>query len=481
MLGTSYQEVKLVQPNPPSFFFTDKTLCKMNSLPSGQVDHPTFMSGVEAHAWILQRVNEEEARIRREWHQLSDAERRDEELAHELQCTLCGVPFDLPWSLPSECGKECFAWVNYFLARKWSKLAKADKRPANIFTVRILKDPTTGSATKVDITGIGQWDQQVLRLPPPGYDIRDFLRGHKPMGKIRVLMTEDEKKQFIGFDTVFENRYALDPTIIVRPSVQLTVDPRVGKKYPSRSIYLMHPRCWDILLQQYALVASPDQMGLDLNVLAKIFFQIPLAKMGGGFAPDWATDYGGPELIWWKNGLEDHGVGFDDAPQWHFLQRDPGIAYGFHELFINPPFESSTDKTGRTQFTDDGSDIFARLPEEVLTEIFVLLPSASVRDLQLASRRMASVHLSSRYWRSRFDFPNELCHITLPPAFKTSGQVGGQWVDWRRLCDQLHHPAGEKPGWWLNRKRITALNKQLAKSILLRDVDGRLKKGAILQ
>ena len=340
-----------------------------------------------------------------------------------------------------------------------------------------MKGATTGSDAEVDITGVGQWDQQGLRLPPPGYDIRDILRGREPMGKIRVLMTEDEKKQWSGFDKIFEYGYALDTTFIVVRSVQLTVDLRAEKKRSSRSLYLMHPRCWDIFLQQHALVASPAKAGLDLNELAKAFLQIPLGKTGGGFAPDWATDYGGPETFWWVNGEEDTEELFDHAPQWHFLDRDPGIACGFDELFTNPPFESTTDMTGRIQFTEDGSDVFARLPEEVITEILVLLPSASVRDLQLASRRMASVHLSSRYWRSRFEFPNELCHITLPPALRKSGQVGGRWVDWRRLCDQLLHPAGEKPGWWLNRKRITALNKQLVKSMSLRDGDGRLQKG----
>ena len=326
----------------------------------------------------------------------------------------------------------------------------------------------------MDTTGVGQWDQQVLRLPPPGYDIRDVLRGRKPMGKIRVLMTEYEKKQWTGFDTIFENGYALDPIATVIP---LTVVLRSKKKYPLRSIYLMHPRCWDILLQQYALAASPTQKSLDLNELAKVFLQIPLGRMGGGFTPDWTMYYGGPELFWWINGEEDLGELFDDLPQWHFLQLDPGISCGFNKLFIDPPFRSTTDMSARIPFTDDGGDPFARLPEEVLTEILMLLPSASVRDLQLASRRMASVHLSSRYWRSRFEFPNELCHVTLPPALKTSGQVGGQLVDWRRLCDQLLDPAGEKPGWWLNRKRITALNKQLVKSMSLREGDGRLKKG----
>ena len=85
------------------------------------------------------------------------------------------------------------------------------------------------------------------------------------------------------------------------------------------------------------------------------------------------------------------------------------------------------------------------------------------------------MHLSSRYWRSRFEFPNELCHVGLPPALLTSGQVGDQSVDWRCLCDQLMHPVGERFGWWQNRKRITALNKKLVESMSCRRSDGSLK------
>ena len=98
-------------------------------------------------------------------------------------------------------------------------LRQANERPAKIVIVRILKGATIGSDIEVDITGVGQWDRQVLRLPPPGYDIRDILRGRKPMSKIRALMTEDEKKQWIGFETIFDKGYALDPTVIVVASV----------------------------------------------------------------------------------------------------------------------------------------------------------------------------------------------------------------------------------------------------------------------
>lgn len=157
------------------------------------------------------------------------------------------------------------------------------------------------------------------------------------------------------------------------------------------------------------------------------------------------------------------------------------MALGFDNLLANPPLVSTASNSPRMQLTDNSRDIFSCLPVEILAEILVLLPSASVRDLQLASRKVASLHLSSRYWRSRFEFPNEVCHVTLPPALQKSGQVGDQWVDWRGLCDQLLHPVGERFGWWQNQKRITALNRNLVKSMSLRQSDGRLKEGVAVQ
>ena len=66
--------------------------------------------------------------------------------------------------------------------------------------------------------------------------------------------------------------------------------------------------------------------------------------------------------------------------------------------------------------------------------------------------------------------------MRLPPALLRSGQVGEQWVDWQRLCDQLLHPVGDGYKWWQNRKRIIALNKELVKSMPPRGSDGRLEE-----
>ena len=230
----------------------------------------------------------------------------------------------------------------------------------------------------------------------------------------------------------------------------------------------MHPGCWDILLQQHALVASPAKPCLDLNELAKIFIQIPLGEGQGGFRPDWAKGYG-----WSEQHVKQHVA---RTAQGNFLLHDPDITRGFDELLANPPLESTAYTSTQIKFADDGGDIFSRLPVEILTQILVLLPTASVRDLQFASRKMASIHLGSQYWRSRFEYPNELCHVKLPPALLESGQVGERWVDWRGLCDQLLHPVGEGFKWWQNRKRITALNRKLVQSMSLRGSDGRLKE-----
>lgn len=255
------------------------------------------------------------------------------------------------------------------------------------------------------------------------------------------------------------------------PLTELILNCRKARK-DDKLVYPIHPCCWDILVQQHALIAPPTKTCLDLNDLGRIFAQVPLERNGGGFRPDWVTDYAGPEQFWWA---EEKGVrDFIRTPDWNFLAQDPGTACGFDDLLANPPLESAANTSPRIQFADDENDIFSCLPEELLTEILMLLPSASVRDVQLSSRKMASVHLGSEYWRSRFEFPNELCHVTLPPALLRSGQVGGRWVDWRLLCDQLLHPVGNGFGWWQNRKRITALNKKLVESMPHRRDDGSL-------
>lgn len=161
----------------------------------------------------------------------------------------------------------------------------------------------------------------------------------------------------------------------------------------------------------------------------------------------------------------------NDEPEWHFLLRDPALVLGFDDLLANPPLEPAAP---RIEFMDNGSDFFAKLPSELLDEILVQLPSTSVRNLELDSRKMASVNLSSKYWRSRFEFPNELCHVRLPEALLTPGWVENRRVDWRWFCGKVLHAVGGKFDWLRNRKRIIGLNRKLVQSMERRGRDGRL-------
>lgn len=93
-------------------------------------------------------------------------------------------------------------------------------------------------------------------------------------------------------------------------------------------------------------------------------------------------------------------------------------------------------------------------------KIFYLLPTTSGQALHLTPRSMASGPLSSSFWRSRFEFPNELCHISLPQRLQAGAQADSMLVDWKQLCYRWLHPTGER---WQNRRRIMNLNEKLVR------------------
>lgn len=55
------------------------------------------------------------------------------------------------------------------------------------------------------LSGIGQQDLQQPRIPPPGYDIRDVLKGKSTPSQsgLRDLMNESERKEWASFEKPF--------------------------------------------------------------------------------------------------------------------------------------------------------------------------------------------------------------------------------------------------------------------------------------
>ena len=188
-----------------------------------------------------------------------------------------------------------------------------------------------------------------------------------------------------------------------------------------------------------------------LDRLGEIFLSQKHEEDGRGLKPDLAGDYEGPEQFWdegwaWHEEPEASNVVgmLEVAPECHFLLRDSCKPYDFNELLANPPRLSTGKPIVAMKSGSGGRDPFLALPEELLLQIICLLPIASVQAVRLASGRMANVRLGSTFWCTRFEYPNELCHINLPSHLSGTAPNDGLPVDWQELCNRLLHPAGEE-------------------------------------
>lgn len=240
-------------------------------------------------------------------------------------------------------------------------------------------------------------------------------------------------------------------------------------------VYPMHPACWDIFLQNHALLARENASTPNLDILADVFSKQELEEGARGMVPDWTYDYEGAEEFWadgWAyheepEASEVAGV-LDWSSEWDYLVHDPNAKESFGELLATPPLVTADELPRPLESNSNGSDFFQHFPEEILLNVLCFLPTPSVRAVRLASRRMAAVGLGYPYWHSRFTFPNELSHILLPPSMKTC-QNDGHAIDWKILCERLLRPSGQQNLGYQNRRRISRLTRALARNILSKD------------
>jgi hypothetical protein len=252
---------------------------------------------------------------------------------------------------------------------------------------------------------------------------------------------------------------------------------------------------WDIL-QQHHKSHSPG-LPLDGALFTDFFARQPLIA-GRRSAAFWSTtNYGGAEYIYdaeemFSDGprlcrhrtcehalpgkgfcghyaLSSHENRFHD-PKW---KPETFQNYGDY-LIVDPesirPLETTSEllhmaqqelpSTTMSPARRSGDDIFSRLPPEIRTMILCFLPLEAAYDLRLASRSVAVEGLNPTFLRSRFIYPNELCHIpSSSPLVKNS-------EDLTSLCRWLLAEQG--PGFeaWRNRKRISKIMLELAKILI---------------
>ena len=210
-------------------------------------------------------------------------------------------------------------------------------------------------------------------------------------------------------------------------------------------------------------------------MLGHIFADSELEEKGRGLVPDWTGDYAGPEQFWddgwtWSEDIDASIVAglLEEKPEWDYLVSDPDISFELTQLMQHPPMvPSNILSLNPIRSNVDVKDDFSRLPEELLLDIMCLLPTTSLQNVRLASKVIASVPLGPSFWRSRFAYPNELCHIRLPAGFPRDYQSSTLSVDWREMCYRLLHlDDSRQPSSWKNRRRIVSLNSKLVQMML---------------
>ena len=237
----------------------------------------------------------------------------------------------------------------------------------------------------------------------------------------------------------------------------------------------MHPACWQIFVQVHASLARRNPLSPDLEILGHIFANSELEEKGRGLVPDWAGDYVGPEQFWddgwtWSEDIDASIVAglLEEKPEWDFLVSDPDVSVDLTQLMQHPPLvPPNILSLNPINSSVDAEDDFSQLPEEILLDIMCFLPTTSVQNVRLASKVIASVPLGPSFWRSRFAYPNELCHVRLPAGFPRDHQSSTLSVDWRELCYRLLHlDDSRQPDSVKNRRRIVSLNSKLVQRML---------------
>ena len=112
-------------------------------------------------------------------------------------------------------------------------------------------------------------------------------------------------------------------------------------------VYPMHPACWRIFCQQYALLATQTPTRPNLDALGAVFASQAVEKEGRGLQPDWTTDYAGVETFWgdgwaWTEDIETSEIGqlLDGNAEYDFLVLDPERIELPNTILRRPPLLS---------------------------------------------------------------------------------------------------------------------------------------------
>ena len=157
---------------------------------------------------------------------------------------------------------------------------------------------------------------------------------------------------------------------------------------------------------------------------------------------------------------------------------------GLDDLLASPPLVTKSEELVTSSVIAarvlSVTDPFTILPSEIRVFILGLLPTASIRAIQLASRSMASHAGDEMIWMPRFDFPHEFSHISKSYIMLRSDENKIDWPLFRHALldpedlgfnelrwwwDSRQWIPPSDLQWWKNRQRIRHIVKPLAEKL----------------
>ncbi|KAF6232735.1 hypothetical protein HO173_008949 [Letharia columbiana] len=339
----------------------------------------------------------------------------------ECYCALCGVSFGiLPDLYHDRVSDDDVAWTDFFL------LLRQHPQSENAGNAAVSSYFRSGIGWTISLNN--------ARAPPLGHDARGL-----DDVQLRTQVNDDHDR----------------------------VAPYTSRDTECEVAFPFHAACWDLFVQEFALLAKGDNVNPDLDALGRLLSSQTLEDEGRGLHPDWVEDYGGPEMFW-SDGWADHpepeasnvaGI-LDSYTQLDYLVMDPfKLCEQVQEICDEPPVLVSIQGQASVGINGPGNCYFSRFPMEILTYIISFLPTPSVHTFRAASRAIAWINLDSTFWHSRFLFPNEFSHV-FKPSIQSVTKSNQSPIDWKRLYKRVSSIVADDE-YTKNRQRICRLNQQL--------------------
>ncbi|KAK7980560.1 arginine rich protein [Apiospora arundinis] len=248
------------------------------------------------------------------------------------------------------------------------------------------------------------------------------------------------------------------------PAAHLVVNDLFNGGFQPYFCFTMHDFCWRLLRH----AVDPEKSFPTKTVARQLFailYNTP-AEPSGALLP--GHDYGGASGFHVQGGMQDPVTAIYGSDLFYILQ-DPDDEFDFDAEITTDLLPNNHDM--RLQGVESReTDLFSRLPSEIIMLVVSKLPSKTVCDLRLASKHVAAYTtqplLPQSFWASRFDDGAEMAfafslrenHLPLSP------------IDWRQLyqrAQSMHKDFRTYPG-FMNRWRIWKCIQQITPALALR-------------